>query len=357
MAGSTGSKALPAVTLRPIDPNIKQAYAHQFSAAVEHQISSNILASLSYSGSNGVNLYGISSYNKPGSGYIYKGFTSASTPEYSRLTTQYGNINWRGNGGSSNYNSLIPRLLLKNVAHTGLTLDFNYTWSHAIDNLSSTFSSGSVGNYELGFLDPLHPQFDRGSADFDVRHRAVLSGVWAIPVFKGDKPVDKILGGWELAPILTMETGNPFTLFDGYNAYTYYTRAQTMGPVPAGVTNVATSSPDVYTFIPASAKTFALLGNSWYNPKNGLSDFGPYPSNMMGRNTVKSPGDWNLTLGAYKNTKINERFNLQLRLEMYNAFNHANFLIDGTTLDVSSGDVQGYYDGNRNIQLGVRLTF
>jgi hypothetical protein len=357
LAGNTGSKALPAVTLRPIDPNIKQAYAHQFSAALEHQVSPNILASLTYSGSAGRNLYAISSFNKPGSGFIYKGYTSAATPEYSRLTTQYGNINWRGNGGSSNYNAFIPRLLLKNVGRTGLTLDFSYTWAHALDNLSSTFTSGTAGNYSLGFMDPLHPNLDRGSADFDIRHRGVISGTWALPFLKGNRPLDKVLGGWELAPILTMQTGNPVTLYDCYNSYTYCSRATMLGAVPAGVTSVATSTPDVYTFLPVTSKVFELGNAAWYNPKVGLNDFGPYPANMIGRNTVKTPGDWNLTLGAYKNTSISERVKLQLRLEMYNAFNHANFYVDGTTLDVSSSDVQGYYDGKRNIQLGIKLTF
>ena len=358
LAGSTGSKALPAVTLRPIDPDIKQAYAHQFSAAIEHQISPNILASFSYSGSKGVNLYAISAFNKPGSGYVYKDYT-ASAGTFSKLTSQYGGINMRGNGGASDYNAFIPRLLLKNVGKTGLTLDINYTWSHAIDNLSSTFSSSDQGNYNLGFLDPLHPEMDRGSAEFDVRHRAVVSGTWAIPVFKGHTAVDKVLGGWQLNPILTVQTGNPITLFDGYNGYYYYTRAQAVGKVPnTGVTNVATGEPDTYTFLPFKATEVALGDASWYNPKFGYSDFGPYPSNMLGRNTVKTPGNWNLDLAFSKDNRISERVKLQLRLEMYNAFNHPTFHIDGNTLDVSTGDgVQGYYDGNRNIQLGIRLSF
>ena len=362
LSGTSGTKVLGAVTLRTVDPNIKQAYAHQFSAALEHQFSSNILGSVSYSGSAGENLYSIMSYNKPSAGNIYLGIpcTPGSTPwDYgdctARLNPQYGNINWRGNGGISNYNAMIGRILLKNIGHTGVTLDANYTWSHAIDNLSSTFSTGQY--YELGFMDPYNPMLDRGNAEFDVRHRMVISGTWAVPVFKGNTLTDKILGGWEFAPIFTARTGSPFSLFDYTNGFTYSVRAQAIVSLPAkGVTNVATSTPDLYNYYPLGSSRFTI--GTWANPKTQLSDFGPFPSNMLARDSVYGPGSWNLDLGLYKNNKLGEHSSLQLRLEMYNAFNHANFVVDKSTTDVSSFDnVQGYFDGSRNVQLGAKITF
>jgi hypothetical protein len=79
---------------------------------------------------------------------------------------------------------------------------------------------------------------------------------------------------------------------------------------------------------------------------------------MLARNTLYTPGTWNLDLGFYKNNKLGERVALQLRLEMYNTFNHAKFSVDATTLDVSSDSyVTGSFDGNRNIQLGAKITF
>jgi outer membrane receptor protein involved in Fe transport len=364
LAGSTGSKVLPAVTLRAVDPNIKQAYAHQFSAALEHQFTASVLGSVSYSGSAGEDLYAINSYNKISAGNMYLGIpcTPGSSPGSfgnctARLNPQYGNINWRGNGGISNYNALIGRVVLRDVAHSGVTLDANYTWSHAIDNLSSTFSAGAAGNYELGFMDPYNPMLDRGNADFDVRHRMVVSGTWNIPVFKGNTTADKILGGWEFAPIFNAHTGGPVTLYDCSNDYTYCTRAQALAPLAdIGVTNITTSTPDLYNYYPLSASKFAI--GTWANPKTQLSDFGPFPGNMLARNSLYTPGAWNLDLGLYKNNKLTERMALQLRLELYNAFNHANFTVNGSTLDVSSySNVQGSYNGNRNIQLGAKLTF
>ena len=49
LAGSSGSVTLPAVTLRAVDPNIKTAYAHNYSASIEHQFGAGVIASASYS--------------------------------------------------------------------------------------------------------------------------------------------------------------------------------------------------------------------------------------------------------------------------------------------------------------------
>lgn len=57
---------------------------------------------------------------------------------------------------------------LRNPFHSGGTLRANYTWSHAIDNLSSTFSE-SPNNLNLGLLDPFNKRLDTGDADFDIR--------------------------------------------------------------------------------------------------------------------------------------------------------------------------------------------
>ena len=57
------------------------------------------------------------------------------------LNKQYGRINRRGSGGNSNYNSMNVRYDIQDIKHSGLTLRLNYTWSHAFDDLSDTFSS------------------------------------------------------------------------------------------------------------------------------------------------------------------------------------------------------------------------
>lgn len=363
LAGSTGSKVLPNVSLRFVDNNIKTAYAHLYSFSLEHQFGAGVLGSVSYSGSAGENLYSIDAFNKVGAGNAYNGDACVSGVDgdpgnctnRSRLT-QYSGINGRTNGGISNYNALITRVIMKNFAHTGVTLDANYTWSHAIDNLSSTFSDGNAGNYELGFLDPYNPGLDRGNGDSDIRHRMAVSGIWEIPGYKGHGLASKVLGGWELVPLFTARTGGPITLYDCQDAFNFCSRAFIDGVAPGtGVSNVPTpGTPDNFMFY-----NFANLQvTHWFNPKFGVSDFGPFPSNLIARNSIHTPGNWNMDLGIYKNTAITERFKLQLRLELYNAFNHANFFVNGADTDTASfGFVDGFRNGNRNLQLGAKLIF
>jgi len=347
-----------------VDPNIKTAYAHNYSASLEHQFGANIIASESYSGSAGENLYSISYDNLPGMGNAYNnvpcvpGTYGNPGTCTSTINTQYGSINGRTNGGISNYNALISRVITKNFWKTGITVDANYTWSHAIDNLSDTFSS-SANAAVLGFQDPFAPMGDRANANFDVRHRVAVSGIWNVPIFKGTSLMDHVLGGWELAPIFTARTGSPYSLYDCSNAYEICERAETSGKLSiTGTTSVPTAGvPDNYQFYTFPAAITSQVG-AWYNPKTGISDYGPYPSNQLGRNRFVTPGNWNLNLGAYKNTKVTERYTLQLRLEMYNAFNHANFIVNTGDNDVSSFNaVDGYFNGNRNIQLGAKILF
>src|SRR5581483_1602939 len=126
LAGSTGSKVLPNLSLRWVDPDIKQAYAHLYSVSLEHQFTPSVLASVSYTGSAGENLYSILAANKIGAGNAYLG--DACTPGTNgdpgtctaRLrTTQYSGINERSNGGISNYNAMITRLTFKNFSKYG----------------------------------------------------------------------------------------------------------------------------------------------------------------------------------------------------------------------------------------------
>ncbi len=364
LAGNSGSKVLPAVSLRAVDQNIKNAYAHQYGLSLEREVTGNVVASLSYSGSAGERLYSIDHFNLPSYGNLYLGvpctpgtFGDPGTCT-TRLNTQYGNINERTNGAASNYNAMIARVITKNVAHSGATLDISYTWSHSLDDLSSTFSDGTESDFQLGFMDPFHPKLDWGNSDFETRQRFTVSGVWAIPGLKGTSLTDRLLGGWELAPILTVQTGNPFSIYDCSNAYSYCPRAEASGPLPDSMkTGIQT---------PGVADNFELYGftsqpfsvGTWYNPKTGISDDGPFPSNILGRNTVFGPMWYSFNLGAYKNTRIKERVSLQLRLEMYNALNHARYYVNGADADVSSYNfLDGYRDGHRDIQLGAKIRF
>jgi len=400
LGGSTGSKALPKVSLRNVNSNIHTAYAHLWSVSLEHQVYHNFIVGVDYNGSKGVGLYTIENPNRPGAGNVYlsdpctavlvtegptdptpgqvvtipaypcfntvkatDGF-SASKNQLTRLQNfQYSNINRRGDGGFSHYNSVAVRAQLTNIGNSGLSLHSSYTYSHAFDNISTTFSE-SNNNGNLGLLDPFNPQIDKGNADFDQRHRFVFSGTWDVPFARNMSGFAKrALDGWTVAPISSGRSGFPSTLFDCSGAFTTCPRAfqttthQRNGhstPDPSGAANTF----DYFDFSSG-------FDSSFFNPVAGISDFGPFPSNMLTRGYFYGPGAYNVDLGIYKTTKLTERFSLQIRGEFFNMLNHSNLWITQSDNDLSSTTTVHAQKGvppisaneRRNVQLALKLIF
>jgi hypothetical protein len=68
------------------------------------------------------------------------------------------------------------------------------------------------------------------------------------------------------------------------------------------------------------------------NPTLGISDYGPFPANMIHRNQFRGPGAWNLDAALQKNFKVTERVGLVFRAEGFNVFNHHNMYVQTTNL-------------------------
>ena len=95
----------------------------------------------------------------------------------------------------------------------------------------------------------------------------------------------------------------------------------------------------------------------YVNPITGNSDYGPYPADMTERDAVRGPGYWNIDFGLSKRVRFGPRA-VQLRLEVYNLFNHANMFANTNTADVSSfTEITGSKAGNRRVQLGAKFEF
>ena len=373
LAGSSGTKALPPVSLRAIDPNIKTAYAHQWSLAVEHTVAPDILVGAEYSGSRGENLYTIDRLNMSQSNLVYG---PGPVPTTSRINPQYGLINFRTNGGDSIYHGMNFKLETRNLRRVGLTMRANYTWSHSIDDNSATFTTDNAGASNLGVLDPLNPKIDRGDSDFDVRHRLALSAVWAEPFFSKRGLANAIAGGWNISPVITVRSGSPFTIYDCTNeGSALCPRVMLTRPFNPKYTQTPTSNPNEFSYLDL---TSGAPDSSYVNPVAGISDFGPFPPTMRGRNTFRTPGVWKFSTGIYKDFAVTEKVKIQFRSEIYNLFNHSNLYVVYSNLDVGSfpgapivtavrglrNDTTAYSSSvengrieNRNIQFALKLIF
>jgi hypothetical protein len=352
VAGIT--KPIPAGSLRHVDQNVETAYNHFYSLSLQRELFSNTFGSIEYTGSTGRKLYDLADPNKRGAKLVYTGVGSPTD----RPLNQYGAFNTRGNRGKSQYHGVTLSLDSRRIGNTGLQFLTRYTYAHAKDNLSSTFSD-SFNNFNLGYLDAFDPELDYGYADYDVRHRLVFSGIWELPFFnESEGALRTILGGWQLNWIFTARSGFAFSVFDCTNAqFAVCMRAED----PVGIDKNATGGPAT-----DNANEFTLLdltpimgsAGAYVNPITGNSEFGPWPSTMTQRGDFRGPGFWNVDLGLSKRFRFGDRYAVQLRFEAYNLFNHANMYANTDVADVSSFDtITGYKDGNRRIQLGAKFEF
>jgi hypothetical protein len=379
------SAPLPPAELRMPDPNIQVAQTQFWSLSLQHQITPSTVAQATYSGAHSVHLYDIENINQLGAGQVYLGdpITFSGDPDcpaantigsswianggnynppygdgnpndpinnpinapcFNRPNDQYSNINMRGSMGTGSYQSLLLGLQAQNIHSTGLDLVANYTWSHSLDDLSSTFGdslqggSGYIGS--LGYTNLLQPKLDWGSSDYDIRQRLTISPIWATPWFKTGSAIEKeTLGGWTISGIATIRTGTPFSVFDYTNDFTYYTVPRLTPASP--ITNYKVGSaqaidpinhPNQFNSltIPAPASTLPL------NSTLGVSDFGPFPANMTHRNDFRGPGAWNVDVAVDKKFPITSTVNLEFRAEGFNILNHHNYYVNTTTLAYSA---------------------
>jgi hypothetical protein len=378
LSAASGSISLPPPGARIIDPGLKTAYARFWSASAQREISRGVTYSVEYSGSKGIDLYSVSYPNQKG--FRNSKFNDTCTgngdcrtspnPYYSE------DVGFRGNQGFSTYYGINNRLSVNNFLHSGVALTATYTWSRAIDNISSTlfeaggrgvqnrYGNGNItinnGNFDAGLLDPFQPDLDRGAAEFDVRHRAVVAGSWDIPRWKYTRLTKAVSRGWSISPLFLARSGQPFSVFDtiaqtlDLNA----PRATFTQKVPMGRNTFVTSTtPDAFhiiTFFPAQIA----------HEPNLLTPGSQWPANMSKRDAFRAPGFWNADLAVSKTTRFGERLSVQLRGEVFNVFNHANLYVMGASANVGAGNTvdacfgcTGSSYDRRQLQLAARLIF
>jgi len=245
---------------------------------------------------------------------------------------------------NSRYNSLQAKLD-KRFSH-GLSSLLAYTWSHSIDGASVFFGSGANGttifpqnNYDLAA--------ERGNSDFDIRHRLSWSVLYEIPNMRR---LPKVLGeGWQLGGILSLQTGQPFSVLTGQGL---------------SGTGLGNDRPDLVGDPNAGPHTVA----KWFNTDAFVLNQ-PLTFGNAGRNIVTGPGFHNFDFSILKNTHIGEHVNAQFRAEFFNITNHPNFALPSNVLaapnfgelfqtpDAAQNNVGLGSGGPRLIQFGLKLSF
>ncbi len=248
------------------------------------------------------------------------------------------------NLGKSWYDSL--QLSYRQSEWKGFNTQYNLTWGHCLDY--NSINRGSFMNLPAA-MNPLDPALNKGNCDHDVTLNFNAAGTYDFPKIESWGRMGR---GWQMGAVVTLIDGRPFTP----NLGSFDPSGQSVGTIRADCNGPITyNTRDPNNYVDNSSGTFTVpfagtLGN-------------------CGRNILRGPGlaqwDWSLI----KTTEITERVKLELRWEIFNLFNRANFGAISTNIRsgafgtiASTPDVdvlnpviaQG---GPRNMQWAVKIKF
>ncbi|HKF49736.1 MAG TPA: carboxypeptidase regulatory-like domain-containing protein [Terracidiphilus sp.] len=255
---------------------------------------------------------------------LYSGCTLADPPS----TCQFSSTGEIAGIANSSYNAL-EASMRKRFSH-GLSFLVSYTWSKAIDDVSSFNITGSASKPVAGendlAQDPFNLSAERGLSLFDARNRFVASYEWALPFWNhSENWYQWALGGWHLNGIATLMSGTPFTVFDSNDV-------AAQGSAPE-ITGFSAQRPNII----GNPNSGTHSVGSWLNaaayqrldPVANAGQFG-----TEGRNVNRGPGYANWDFGALKNFKVTESTQFQFRAEMFDMLNRTNFRLPDS--DISS---------------------
>ncbi len=237
------------------------------------------------------------------------------------------------NKGSSNYHALLVSLS-KNVSQ-GLRFDFNYSYSHSIDNNSQAANNNAYFNSTGIICDVTQPRACRGNSDFDVRQIISSDIQYDLPFghnqrFFGNSGflTNELIGGWSISAIPTYRTGLPINVlsyaflssFAAEDPAIFTGTKSQLNSLKSHVNNVQGT---VYNF--AGGATGAATAYSYFRGPLGLE----YGS----RNLLHGPGAANLDFGLAKIFPIipSKNIDLTFRADFFNLFNHPNFQNPGAS--------------------------
>ena len=220
--------------------------------------------------------------------------------------------------------------------HSGLSLLSHYTFSKYLDDVESFTEIGDAGSY----MDFYNRRLDRGLSGSDVRHRAVLSAVYALPSWKQHRYLSLIAGGWKTGTIASYQSGPAFSVFNSTNLTNAF---------PSG-----TVRPDLVgdPFLSAEARSIAR----WFNT-DAFRPPAAYRFGTAGRSILTGPATTNIDTSFIKSFPVRESLRLEVRAEFFNLLNHANFNLPGHSLGGPGFGVISGAKAARSGQFALRIEF
>jgi hypothetical protein len=349
----------PSTLVYSVDNHLKNPTTNQWNLNVQRELPARIKAEVAYVGTRGEHLWVNEQLNP-----LVEGTA--------RIYTNHGSTVIRGNRGDSIYHGL-QTSVTRQVGT--FAIRGSYTYSKAIDNGSEVYvTSGGASRWQ----NVLDPRSDRGPSAFNRTHRAVISYNYEVP-FKSNGVLKYLVDGWFTSGIISFQSGTPETIYvGGYDqngdGESFNDRPMWGNPKAAlNYSSACLHDPNCITGVgqddgsgqlydwntgaPGALNQFRYILT--INPLYGGAKF---VNGNVSRNNYTYPGrqDWNLSLGKRFMMPYREGHLLELRMDLFNAFNHANLGVrnlNGDLWDSNFLNMPLTASGGRTMTLWAKYSF
>jgi hypothetical protein len=320
----------------------------QFSAGVQQAIGPNAVFSVSYVGSRGRHENFYQAVNLPPEADL-PAEVAAGALKFQNLTYPgIGNMRLAFDGGNAEYNSL--QITMNGTIHHDLHLQASYTAARAKDSTTATGSGGDLNNATNPYVGY---SYDYGPSVFNRNNVFFVNFIYDLPFLRNDSNhlVRSTLAGWEVAAIITAESGAPINLgLSGVNT-------------PASIISNSGDRPTVTGSISYPKTVNEWFSGTFGDPACTSGGSGADCYGNLGFDAITGPGRQNWDLSLLKDFAFTERLKLEFRAEAFNAFNHPQFEGNanlgglGNNFGAANfGQITNAYDP-RCLQLALKLIF
>ena len=303
----------------------------QFNLSVQREVARDLLMEIGYLGNVSHHL----TANDLSLNQVAPKNMTSGNAQLVRPYPQFNNVTWINPSiGNSTYHGGFIRA--EKRFSGGLSFLTHYTFSKFLDDVESANEYGSTGSY----MDAYNRRLDKGRSGSDVPHRLVVTLLYEVRRFKGNRAVNAALGGWKLGILETAESGPAFTVTTLANT----TNAFPAGSLRPNLLRDAQLASDQRTI------TRWFDTSAFQNP--APLTFGNSPrSGLRGAPIVQTDATFE------KSFQLRERIKFDIRGEFYNLFNHAIFNAPGAIFGAADFGVVSTARSPRTAQMAARLSF
>jgi hypothetical protein len=312
---------------------------YKWNLNVQRELSGRTTIEIGYSGTRGKNLFRQVFSN--GRQAVDVNGRLTVLPNTPLIQPAFGRMRYRVSDADSWYKGLTVSLSRR---ARGFSTQLSYTWSKAEDTGAAALGSNDFDGEAAGARYLFMPE--RGLSPFDIRHLFVGSLTYVLPFGQNSTTfLSRIVRDWEIGTLVRLRSGQPFSVQVGYDQ-----SLQVWSPIypdlaPGASANPILGGPDRY-FDP----------NAFILPPPGVIGNAP-------RNSLIGPGYATWDLMTSRNVIFGTR-SVQLRFEVFNLLNRANFGIPSTALFAANGTrladagrIRSLASSPRQAQLGVKFVW